>query len=95
MEFLKKLFPLRAKAQEKNTLIRAIIIYAVVMIAMVIFGAIIGAITGLIASAMDELGEILALLVSGVVGFFGFVINTYCTGGIVVSILSFLNVIKE
>ena len=88
MEFLKKLYPLRAKAQEKNTLIRAIIIYAVGIVAVMVIGFIIGLIAGLL------LGE-LAWNVTGVVGLIGTVVEIYCTGGIVVSILSFLNVIKE
>ena len=88
MEFLKKLYPRRAKAQEKDTLVKAIVFYAIGIVAVMVISFIIGFVAGLL------LGE-LAWIVTGIVGLIGTVVEIYCTGGIVVSILSFLNVIKE
>ena len=88
MEFLKKLYPRRAKAQEKDTLVKSIVFYAIGIVAVMVISFIIGFVAGLL------LGE-LAWIITGVVGLIGTVVEIYCTGGIVVSILSFLNVIKE
>ena len=42
MEFLKKLYPRRAKAQEKDTLVKAIIFYAIGIVAVMVVSFVIG-----------------------------------------------------
>ena len=79
MDTLKKLFPNAFKATEVNNFIVALIIYAVIDIVC-------GAIIGLLAK-LPIIGIIFSLL--------GSVIGLYATGGIVLSILVFVKVIKQ
>ena len=79
MDTLKKLFPNAFKATEVNNFIVALIIYAVIDIVC-------GAIIGLLAK-LPIIGILFSLL--------GSVIGLYATGGIVLSILVFVKVIKQ
>lgn len=79
MDTLKKLFPNAFKATEVNNFIVALIIYAVIDVVC-------GAIIGLLAK-LPIIGIIFSLL--------GSVIGLYATGGIVLSILVFVKVIKQ
>ena len=79
MDTLKKLFPNAFKATEVNNFIVALIIYAVIDVVC-------GAIIGLLAK-LPIIGILFSLL--------GSVIGLYATGGIVLSILVFVKVIKQ
>ncbi len=79
MDTLKKLFPNAFKATEVNNFIVALIIYAVIDVVC-------GVIIGLLAK-LPIIGIIFSLL--------GSVIGLYATGGIVLSILVFVKVIKQ
>ncbi|MBE6809015.1 MAG: hypothetical protein J6J30_05390 [Clostridia bacterium] len=79
MDTLKKLFPNAFKATEVNNFIVALIIYAVIDVVC-------GVIIGLLAK-LPIIGILFSLL--------GSVIGLYATGGIVLSILVFVKVIKQ
>ena len=79
MDTLNKLFPNAFKATEVNNFIVALIIYAVIDVVC-------GVIIGLLAK-LPIIGILFSLL--------GSVIGLYATGGIVLSILVFVKVIKQ
>ena len=79
MDTLKKLFPNAFKATEVNNFIVALIIYAVIDVVC-------GVIIGLLAK-LPIIGILFSLL--------GSVTGLYATGGIVLSILVFVKVIKQ
>lgn len=79
MDTLKKLFPNAFKATEVNNFIVALIIYAVIDVVC-------GVIIGLLAK-LPIIGILFRLL--------GSVVGLYATGGIVLSILVFVKVIKQ
>ncbi len=83
MDLLKSLFPIRAKAEDKDSLIKAIVIYAIGIVIGVVVNALVGALLGWIP------------LLPTLVGLVCWLLDIYCTGGIVVSILCFCKVIKE
>ncbi len=88
MDTLKRFFPYSFK--KRNTvsdLVVGIIVYAV---ASIIAGAIVF-IAAYLAAWIPVLGPILAWTI----GFVGSVINLYCIGGIVLSILYYNNVLKD
>ncbi len=83
MDFLKKLFPLAfgVVPQQSNTLVKSILIHVAISVGWVIISAILGAICG-----------------SGIAwftGLVGYVVGLYTTGGIVLSILRYVKVIKN
>ncbi len=82
MDLLMKLFPIRAKAEDKDSLIKAIIIYAVGIVIGAVVNALVGALLGWIPVLPTLIGIVCWLL------------DIYCTGGIVVSILIFCKVLK-
>ncbi len=89
MDFLRKILPLAFNVvpKESNTLVKSIIIHAI--IGYVVSG-VIGFILGFIGGLLDIQGAMIALS-----GLIGTVLGIYGTGGIVVSILKFVGVIKE
>lgn len=89
MDFLRKILPLAFNVvpKESNTLVKSIIIHAI--IGYVVSG-VIGFILGFLGSLLGLEGLMIALS-----GLIGTVLGIYGTGGIVVSILKFVGVIKE
>lgn len=86
MDILMKLFPIRAKAEDKDSLIKSIIIYAIGMI----IGYVVGGLAGVLLGWIPVVGGIL----TWVIGTICWLLGIYCTAGIVVSILCFCKVIK-
>ena len=75
---LKKIFPHAMQARSVKGLVIAILIYAVVSFVA-------GSIHGLIGGIP---------LIGLVVGVVGWVLGVYCTVGIIISVLVFLNIVK-
>lgn len=78
MDFLNKVFPISFKCNEKDSFIKALIIYTV---AAVVGGLIIG-----LLSHIPFIGVL--------VGLMGYLAEVYVTAGIVLSILVFTKVLK-
>ncbi len=78
MDFLNKVFPFSFKCTEKDSFIKALIIY---IVAGVVSGIVIG-----LLSHIPFIGWIFALL--------GYLAEVYVTAGIVLSILVFTKVLK-
>ena len=89
MDFLRKILPIAFNVvpKESNTLVKSIIIHAI--IGYVVSG-VLGFILGLIGGLLD-IGSVMVALS----GLLGSVLGIYGTGGIVVSILKFVGVIKQ
>ena len=89
MDFLRKIYPIAfgVVPKETPTLVKSIIIHVLISW---LGAAVVGFILGLIGSLLGLEGVFIALssLVGGVLGLYG-------TGGVVVSILKFVNVIKN
>jgi CHASE2 domain-containing sensor protein len=83
MDILKKFFPIAFQTVQKdtNSLVKAIVIHAVVLVAYSVLTAI--------------LGWFLPEFISWLLGLLGSVIGLYCTGGIVLSVLRYCNVLKD
>lgn len=89
MDFLKKILPMAFNVvpKESNTLVKSIIIHALIgYVAPSVISFILGFIGGLAGIE----GVMIALS-----GLIGTVLGVYGTGGIVVSILKFVGVIKQ
>ncbi len=89
MDFLRKILPLAFNVvpKESNTLVKSIIIHAIIgYVASSVIGFILGFIGGLLGI------EVVMVALSGLIGT---VLGVYGTGGIVVSILKFVGVIKQ
>lgn len=84
MDILKKFFPFSFSVQQKNvnSLIACIAIYVVGFIVLSLLGVLFGWILGNIP------------VLGWLVGFITGLLDTYCTGGIVLAILKFVNVLK-
>lgn len=84
MDILKKFFPFSFSVQKKetNSLIASIVIYAIGIIALSLFGWLFGWILGNIPVLPWLVGLLTSLL------------DTYCTAGIVFAILKFVGVFK-
>ena len=76
MDALKKLFPFTAKANDVTSLVIAIVIYVVI-----------GAIIGVILSIVGKIP--FAGIICGIVGALA---EIYCLGGIILSVLDFLEI---
>lgn len=89
MDFLRKILPIAFNVvpKESNTLVKSIIIHAIIGY---VASGVIGFILGLIGGLLD-IGSVMVAL-SGLIGT---VLGIYGTGGIVVSILKFVGVIKQ
>ena len=88
MDFLKKILPLAFNVvpKESNTLVKSIIIHALIgYVAPIVVGITLGLIGRV---ALPGLMSALSTLTGTVLGIYG-------TGGIVVSVLKFVGVIKE
>lgn len=79
MDFLKKLLPLSFHSADKDGFIKSLVIYGAAMLATVVIGILLGGIP----------------VINKIVAAANFVVNTYATGGIAVSILVFVKVIKD
>jgi hypothetical protein len=80
MDILKKFFPFSfgVKTKEINSLIAGILIYVVI-----------GIVIGVLAALLGNI-PVLGVLMGITAG----LAETYCTGGIVLSVLKFVNVLK-
>ena len=89
MDFLRKILPMAFKVvpKETNTLVKSIVIHALI-------GYVGG---GIISGVLSALGYLIGIegLMGALAGLIGSVLGIYGTGGIVVSILKFVGVIKE
>ncbi len=74
MDLLKKMYPITAKDHDVSSLVVAIVIYAVTMI-------ITGVICGLLVN-IPILGALTSIA--------AFTVELYCTGGIVISVFTYL-----
>ncbi len=81
-DFLKKLFPLSFKCQEKDTFIKTLVIYIVAAVAIAVAGALLG--------ILPVVGRILG----PIIGIIGYVVDVYATAGVVFAILVFVKVFK-
>ena len=79
MDFLKNLLPISFKATDKDNFIKALVIYIVAAVVMTVVGMLLGWI--------PIVGKLISII--------GYVVDVYVTGGVVVAILVFTNVIKE
>ena len=80
MDFLKMIFPIAFNSTEKNNFITSLVIHIVASI----LGGVLLALIGVLD--LPLLGVLLGLI--------GSVLDAYCVGGIVISILVFVKVIK-
>lgn len=89
MDFLRKIFPMAfgVVPKETGTLVKSIVIH--VLIGW-LGAAVVGFILGFIGSLLNLEGVMVALS-----GLIGTVLGLYGTGGVVLSILKFVNVIKN
>ena len=84
MDLLKKFFPFSFNVNEKdtNSLVASIVIYAIGLIALSLFGVLFG----WILSNIPVLGWLVGIITG--------LLDTYCFAGIVLAILKFFNVLK-
>ena len=89
MDFLKKLYPSVFKLEKKvvKPFVIQIVIFAVIGLVMGIINTIVGAIVGPI--------EVVGPIVGAILWAISAIVEIYCTGGIVCSILKFVGVIKD
>ena len=78
MELLRAIFPVSYKSKDVAGLIISILIYLVA-------GAVLGGVLGFLATLW---------LVGWLFGIIGSLVGIYCTAGIVISVLVFLNILK-
>ena len=89
MDFLRKILPIAFNVvpKENSTLVKSIVIHAII-------GYVVSSVIGFILGVIGGLLDIGAVMVA-LSGLIGSVLGIYGTGGIVVSILKFVGVIKE
>lgn len=89
MDFLRKILPIAFNVvpKESNTLVKSIIIHAII-------GYVVSGVLGFILGVIGGLAGIEGVMIA-LSGLMGTVLGVYGTGGIVVSILKFVGVIKQ
>lgn len=89
MDFLKKLYPASFKLEKGNVkpFVITLIVYVVIGIVM----AVISAVTNALVGGIEVVGPIVGAILWAITT----IVDIYCTGGIVVSILKFVGVIKD
>ena len=90
MDFLRKIFPIAfgVVPKETPTLVKSIIIHVVIGVAWSVVAFILGWILG---AVMGNAAKIITIPIDIV----GYAVSLYSTGGVVLSILKFVNVIKN
>lgn len=85
MELLKNLFPIKAQAEDMQSLIRAIVIYVIAMVVGAVLGILAGTLFGWIPLIGDIIGAILSIV--------GWLLDIYCLAGIIISVLVYCRII--
>ena len=89
MDFLRKLYPSAFKLEKK-----VVKPFVIQLIIFVVVGFVVSTICG-VATGLTAQIEVVGLIVSLISGVITFVVDLYCTGGIVCSVLKFVGVIKD
>ncbi|MBQ7907044.1 MAG: hypothetical protein IJ309_03615 [Clostridia bacterium] len=89
MDFLRKLYPASFKLEKK--VVKPFVITLVVYVVIGIIMAVISGVTNALVGGIEVVGPIVGVVLWAITT----IVDIYCTGGIVVSILKFVGVIKD